>query len=137
LEYGALEIQWIPGHNPDLQLLNRYEKVIATKDLAKLDGVEIHTLLAEYGIERFAKKKPVFVTKILKPTKVCSAWRQTLNCAPSGPRAPLSDSSCKQRIAADRSGYCQCIDRPDVGFACHHRETTCEKECQKSNSEES
>jgi hypothetical protein len=131
-EYGAVELNWDWGHNPDLQLLNKFQRVVETRDLMDLDGEQIHALLAKYGIKRGDAARPVFLTRILRPTEVCSAWRQTLNCSPAGPRAPLDDSSCHMLIDAGRSGYCQCIDRPDVGFACHHRESTCETECSKS-----
>merc|ERR1719482_2194440 len=62
----------------------------------------------------------------------CTAFRRTLQCDPSGPRAPLQDKGCAQIVNADESGFCECGDYAQFAAVnCDHRPFTCEVMCLK------
>jgi len=65
-------------------------------------------------------------------TGACTAFRRTLQCDPSGPRAPLQDKGCAQIVNADESGFCECGDYAQFAAVnCAHRPFTCEVMCLK------
>jgi hypothetical protein len=62
----------------------------------------------------------------------CVAWRRTLNCLPSGPRAPLEDRNCSDLIPPTESGFCECSNKQLTAAAgCSHSTFTCDNECGK------
>merc|ERR1719473_1576604 len=62
----------------------------------------------------------------------CVAWRRTLNCLPSGPRAPLEDRNCSDLIPPTESGFCECANKQLTAAAsCSHSTFTCDNECGK------
>jgi len=62
----------------------------------------------------------------------CVAWRRTLNCLPSGPRAPLEDRNCSDLIPPTESGFCECANSQLTAAAtCSHSTFTCDNECGK------
>jgi hypothetical protein len=54
-EYPAIEIEWIPGHTPELELLNIKKQTVRKIVLAPMSTDAIRSLLAQYGI---TKKSP-------------------------------------------------------------------------------
>lgn len=62
----------------------------------------------------------------------CVAWRRTLNCNPTGPRAPLEDRNCSDLIPPTESGFCECANNQLTAAAtCSHSTFTCDNECGK------
>merc|ERR1719440_1434907 len=62
----------------------------------------------------------------------CVAWRRTLNCNPTGPRAPLEDRNCSEMIPPTESGFCECANSQLTAAAsCDHSTFTCDNECGK------
>ena len=135
-QYPALEIEYIPGHNPELRFLNKFKRVVSTHDISPLNGQAIQELLQSRGIHIWTVT-PTYVPPEFQPTAHCKAWRQTANCDPDGQREALADESCFATIESGRSGFCECIGRDNAAFVCEHTPLTCEAMCtEKVESEE-
>jgi len=132
-KYQAVTVEWIGGHNPDLMFLDEHQKVVSTHDMAPLGEEQIHALLNQHGIYTHTPK-PEYTPPTFEPTAICKAWRQTGGCDPAGDREPMADESCTTMIANGRSGFCECIGKPNVDYVCEHMEMTCEEACAESDS---
>lgn len=127
--YQALEIEYIPGRDPELVFVNKYNREVQRFDISNFGKVEIQELLQRHGIHIWTPK-PEFVPPEFAPTANCKAWRQTNNCDPRGDREPMQDAACHELIGNGRSGYCECIGtKPNVEFGCEHTEFDCESQC--------
>jgi hypothetical protein len=129
--FAAVEMQWIGGRSPELFFLNKFGKVVATHDLAPMSEQQIREILAKNSIFTYTPK-PEYSPPEYTPTKVCRAWRQTAGCDPTGAREAMADEACGTIVPNGRSGYCDCIGRPDPKFSCEHTDLTCENACQQS-----
>ena len=59
-EYPAIEIQWIPGQTPELDLLNIRKQVVKKIVLSPMSTEAIRELLASHGITK-TSPKPEYV----------------------------------------------------------------------------
>jgi hypothetical protein len=81
--------------------------------------------------------------RILKgSTRICQAWRQTGSCRANGPREPLSDRSCAERVPESASGYCECSGVAALVLPlrvqssdCGHEPFTCGHACARAFAE--
>ena len=134
-KYPAATVEWVGGHNPDVQFLDKHKKVVSSHDLAPLSEEQIHELLAQRGIFTHTPA-PTYEPPTFTPSAICVAWRQTGNCDPNGEREAMADEACTTSISNGRSGFCECKGRPNVEYMCEHLEFTCEEACSESSNEE-
>lgn len=136
---SALTIDFITGRDPVLFLLNKAGKTVQEISLNDSHDAEaMAALLGQHGITKETERPPVEFT----PTAVCAAWRQTATCNPKGNREPEGDAECGDVVPAGRSGYCECIGRPNflyTDWSCNYNgdesddadieDFTCESKC--------
>jgi len=129
-QFPALEIQYVPGHKPELHLLNSHEVAVEVVDLAPFDSEGIINVLARFGISR-STPQPSYTLPEIEATEHCVAWRQTGNCDPeNGPRESKKDLSCSETILHGLSGFCECKDSSkNVRVTCDHEQFVCEDLC--------
>lgn len=133
-KYQALEVEWQGGHAPELHLYNKHKKVVKVIDMGPYGEEQLHELLQQYGITT-TTPKPEYLPPSFEATANCAAWRQTNNCDPNGEREVMADESCHTEIDHGRSGFCECVGRPNVEFVCEHLAFTCEEQCKESSFE--
>ena len=127
--YPAIDLQYIGGHDPIIEFVNQYNRVVLREEMAPFSIRELHTLVQSHGIHTYTPK-PSFVPYPFQPVGNCNAWRQTGGCDPDGPREAIADESCLDDIDVGRSGYCDCADGVRHGFACDHVPLTCRAVCE-------
>ncbi|CUG60874.1 selenoprotein M, putative [Bodo saltans] len=127
--YPAIDLQYIGGHDPIIEFVNRYNRVVLREEMSPYSIRELHTLVQNHGIHTYTPK-PSFDPFPFSPVGVCNAWRQTGGCDPNGPREAMSDESCLDDIDVGRSGYCDCAEGVRHGFACDHVPFTCKAVCE-------
>ena len=126
--YPAVEVEFVPGHNPELKFLSLSRRVLSTHAMTSMTNRAIEELLQSKGLHTWTPR-PRYIPAAILATAHCSAWRQTAGCDPDGQREPDDDDSCYRTIAPGRSGYCECLGRDDALFTCDHRPLTCEDIC--------
>lgn len=131
-QFPALVIDYVPGRSPELQFLDRHQRVIDTVDIADMDSNGIRQAMLRHGISQDTPS-PTYTPPEFAATASCVAWRQTANCDPDANREAMADESCDKVIENGRSGFCECKSKPRIGFACTHRDFTCEELCSASD----
>lgn len=133
--YPAISIAYVPGRDPIIEFLNKYNRVVKKTELAPLDRRAIHQLVQDNGIHHWTQA-PKFELFPFQPTDACFAWRQTAGCDPKGLHEEAFDESCDDEIDVGRSGYCECSGgRPNVQFDCTHKPFKCHDVCLDSKIE--
>ena len=132
--YAAVEIDYVTGHNPDLELLDQYRRPVATYDVSPLSPDQIVSLLNQHGIFEFTAK-PVYeddTSKEALPSAHCVAFRR-VGCDDMI-RDPDGDLGCNIALREGQGGYCECkagISNADVSCNQGYDEgsVTCEDLC--------
>jgi hypothetical protein len=137
-KYAAATVDYIAGHNPDVEFLDRRRAVVKRYDLGPLKEEQIHQLLQQHGIFPHTPA-PVYdaAPADMERTESCVAWRATKACDPAGLRDASRDAGCTTPIPAGVSGFCECsTGTPDASVPCDHDDDlTCELACDAMHEE--
>jgi hypothetical protein len=133
--FPACEVEWVGGRSPEVFFLNKHKQTVESRDIAEMNEASIAEMLQSKGIFT-STAKPNYVPPEFAPTAICRGWKQTGGCDPTGPREAMGDKDCYETVAHGSSGYCECIDRPNVEYGCEHTPLTCEQACSVSGADE-